>query len=351
MGAPYPPMNPSWAAGFQRQFGRAPSQGDWERQIDRNRGVQEKPGAAAQVAPYAGIAGTALGMYGASQLPGLFSAGTVAASTAAPAVAATGATAAGTGAGIAGTTAAAPVAAGATGTGIYGSIAGAAPYAAPVIAAAIAAYNTNRAYEASKGKDWEDALSDEIKKPRSWISPVSLIGGLYGSIFGGRRTYEEEKRWKDLGEDGFTLPEWVANNTNIKEQGAWSRPDLAADFVGYAPTAGEAKGIGATPEGTWVNNAFAKSRQESDLRPEDIWGYAAMSETFGKDYMATSEANRRAIAQKALDLGLVDEHHGTIDIKEDPALKEYWTSLTTPKSDNQQIADTVRDTVRRLYNK
>lgn len=340
MSAPIPPMNPQWAMGWERANGRPPSQKDWEAQINRQRnGGIEEPTTASQAAQYAGPLGTMAGMYAASKLPGLFSAGTA-------------------GAGAAGTTGAplaAPQVLGAkfvsgSGTGLYGTMSAAAPVAIPVAAALVAAYNTNKAYEASKGKSVGEMFSDEVKKPRTWISPVSLLGGIYGSVFGGRRTREEEQRWNELGEQGFALPDWVANNENIGEKGAGARPDLAPDFIGKAPTAGDALGIGATPEGTWVNNKFATSRDEADLRPEDIWGYASMIERFGPEYMKTSEENRRAIAQKVLDLGLANEHHGTIDIGESEELDKEWENMITPKSANQQIADIAKDTVRR-YNK
>jgi hypothetical protein len=176
-------------------------------------------------------------------------------------------------------------------------------------------------------------------------------GGLLGSFAHKPQTQVEEGRWKKLADQGFGVPDWVANGTDINAKGAGSRPDLAADFIGLAPTAGDAVGIGATPEGTWVNNKFATSRDESDLRAEDIWGYASMVERFGPEYMKTSEENRRAIAQKVLDLGLANEHHGTIDIGESEELDNAWKDmLTAPKSANQQIAETVQDTVRR-YNK
>ncbi len=353
MSAPIPPMNPSWAMGWERANGRPPTQKDWEAQINRQRnGGIEEPTTASQAAQFAGPVGTALGTIAASKIPGLLASGTTAAGTGAGIAGTAGAGAAGT----TGASLAAPQVLGAkfvsgSGTGLYGTMSAAAPVALPVAAALVAAYNTNKAYEASKGKSVGEMLSDEVKKPRTWISPVSLLGGIYGSVFGGRRTREEEQKWRALGEEGYSLPEWVSSNQNIGEEGAWSRADLAPDFIGKAPTAGEALGIGATPEGTWVNNKFATSRDEADLRPEDIWGYASMVERFGPEYMKTSEENRRAIAQKVLDLGLANEHHGTIDIGESEELDNAWKDmLTAPKSANQQIAETVQDTVRR-YNK
>lgn len=161
-------------------------------------------------------------------------------------------------------------------------------------------------------------------------------GFLLSNLFTPPKTQEEEKRWIKLAKDKEgkvnpnLLPGWVRAGKDIKNKQAWSRKDLAPDFIGLAPTAGDAAGIGNTPAGTWVNNKFAKSRNVADLRPEDIWGYAAFQEKFGPGYMQTSEANRRALAQKALEIGAVKEHHGTIDLSKDQELQDYWKSITTP---------------------
>ena len=340
-------MNPSWAQGFQRANGRAPSQGDWESFINRQRnGGVEEPTTASQVGQFAGPVGTVAGMYAASQLPSLFGAGAATGATAG--AGATGAgiagTAATTGATAAGTTAATGASAAGAGTGIYGSLSAAAPVALPALAAAATAYGI---YDTAK--KWNNMSQSE------GVLRMALLTGGLGAPLGlfahKPQTKVEESRWRDLGDQGFGVPDWVANGTDINAKGAGARRDLAADFIGLAPTAGEAVGFGASPAGSWVNNKFAESRDVADLTAKDIWGYAALPELFGKDYVTTSEANREAIAAKALELGLVSEGKGTIDIKDDPALREYWTSLTTPKSDNQQVADTVKDTVRRLYNK
>jgi hypothetical protein len=236
----------------------------------------------------------------------------------------------------------------AAGVGVYGSLAAAAPYAVPAVGAALIGKGIYDLVQGEKTKGlagWGGRASLGIAS--GGISELARAFGLFGEP----QTQVEESRWKDLGDQGFGVPDWVSQGVDINAKGAGARPDLAADFIGLAPTAGEAVGMGATPAGSWVNNKFAESRDVADLQAKDIWGYAALPELFGKDYVTTSEANREAIAAKALELGLVSEGKGTIDIKDDPALREYWTSLITPKSGNQQVAETVKDTVRRLYNK
>jgi hypothetical protein len=104
-------------------------------------------------------------------------------------------------------------------------------------------------------------------------------------------------------------------------------PKYAADFTGQ------------TSDG-FVNNKFANSRNESDLRPEDIWGYASFFEKYGNDWTGKfNEQQRRDIAQKALDAGAVREHHGTIDID--------WNKVNPP----QQAAPLVKPAVTQPQNK
>lgn len=89
--------------------------------------------------------------------------------------------------------------------------------------------------------------------------------------------------------------------------------------------------------GKYGNPAFAASRSEADLKPEDIWGYSVFGEKFGKDWMGTTEAARRAIAAEALKSGGVREHHGTIDINFTPELEKFAADiLAKPPSDPNQ---------------
>jgi len=366
MSAPIPPMNPSWAMGWERANGRPPSQRDWEAFINRQRnGGVEEPTTASQAAQFAGPVGTIAGMYAARKLPELFSSGAAkeGAKEGAKGIAeyfglgggSTAATEGVTGAGTFGAPMTMAPTAG-TGTGIYGALGAAAPWAAGLGGAAGLYDVVSNFNDMSQTRGGLQGGLSGAALGFALGGPVGALigaggGGLLGSFAHKAQTQVEEGRWKELADQGFGVPDWVAQGVDINEKGAGARRDLASDFIGLAPTAGDAVGMGAVPKDTWVNNKFAESRDVGDLRAKDIWGYAALPELFGKDYMTTSEANREAIAAKALELGLVSEGKGTIDIKDDPALREYWTSLTAPKSANQQVADTVKDTVRRLYNK
>lgn len=67
--------------------------------------------------------------------------------------------------------------------------------------------------------------------------------------------------------------------------------------------------------GGYGNVEFAKTRDESKLKPEDIWGYSAFMDKFGNDWLKTfNEQQRRDIAQEALNAGAVKEAKGSIDI-------------------------------------
>lgn len=149
----------------------------------------------------------------------------------------------------------------------------------------------------------------------------ALIGGAGGAGLGAAfgvapRTQVEEKRWKKLKQAGFDIPKWVEEGQDIKDPNAWYNKDLAPDFVGNAPETGQ-----------WTNNKFAMSRDEADLRPEDIWGYADNAETFGKNWMDGSEDARRQIMQLALDNHLVKEGKGTVDIEWTPELLDQAQTI------------------------
>lgn len=56
--------------------------------------------------------------------------------------------------------------------------------ALPVAGAIAGIYNTQQAWEDAKGESLGDAIKEAITKPRFWLSPISGLGTLAGSLFG-----------------------------------------------------------------------------------------------------------------------------------------------------------------------
>jgi len=128
-----------------------------------------------------------------------------------------------------------------------------------------------------------------------WTNPFYASGKILNTVFGKPRTKVEEARWKKLREAGFDVPKWVdANDTSQK--------------------------------GTELNEVFRESRNEADLRPEDISQFATNYENFGQNWGALADADRNRIMQLALDNKLVKEHKGTVDIN--------WTPETLTQAED-----------------
>lgn len=112
---------------------------------------------------------------------------------------------------------------------------------------------------------------------------LGIIGNAFG-IGGKSRTKIEEDRRQALADQGITVP-----NFDTKE---------------------------------WENNPiFAKSRKESDLTGKDIENAATFYGITG--YAGADAAKKEAIAQEAINKGLIREHHGTIDLSMTPEYQEY----------------------------
>lgn len=145
--------------------------------------------------------------------------------------------------------------------------------------------------------------------PVGWAALIGaglLGGGLAGSRLGDKDKWKTEgKRLGKLIDSGVNIPESLQIPRSLQKgrsKAELVNPNYANDFIGQ------------TKDG-FVNNKFANSRSESDLRPEDIWGYSGMFERYGNDWLGKfNEQQRRDIAQKALNAGAVKEHHGTIDV-------------------------------------
>ena len=159
------------------------------------------------------------------------------------------------------------------------------------------------------------------------------LGGLFGSRLGDKDKWKTEgKRIQKLVDAGVEIPD-VLRHSQMLTRGR-SKEELVhkgypADFVGM------------TPDG-WVNNKFALSSDEKDLKGQDIWGNAAFFEKFGNDWLKTfNEDQRLAIAQLVLEAGLVRERHGTIDVAWTPeieaVIKEKIIGATKAPEDSEQI--------------
>lgn len=87
--------------------------------------------------------------------------------------------------------------------------------------------------------------------------------------------------------------------------------------------------------GQYSNEAFARSRNVADLKPEDIWGYSAFGNKFGNDWFGKyNEAQRREIADAALKSGAVQESKGQISIDWGKVnLPQFTTAQTTQESE------------------
>lgn len=237
--------------------------------------------------------------------------------------------------------------------GAMPTLAAAAPYAAAVAAAIAAGVNYNRMAKKTKVMGTGEALREAAKDPVNYLIPSGFIGAAFGDK---DRYLTEHRRLLELQEKGINVPESMLAATRLSR--GRSKEELIE----------EAKRTGG-------NVKFAESRNEADLRPEDIWGYSSFFKKFGNDWLGgLTEAQRRGIAQKALDAGAVREHHGTIDVdwgkvelpedltkigpKQGPVIprpKKGEVARVSPgmyRNDQGKLvqADTMRQALERSYN-
>lgn len=106
----------------------------------------------------------------------------------------------------------------------------------------------------------------------------------------------EGKRLKKLIDAGIVIPDQYL--TPMQQTRGMSKQELIA-----------------RANATGGNSKFEESRNEADLRPQDIIGKAALIEHFGSDWFGKfTDAQRLAIADQLLKAGAVNEHHGTYDV-------------------------------------
>lgn len=145
-------------------------------------------------------------------------------------------------------------------------------------------------------------------------NPFTRIGN---SLWASDEFKTEGNRLKELQKKGINIPEELGLAMALKR--GRTKDQLVKQ---------EQAQIDAGQHG---NTTFAASRKETDLTPEDIWGYSAFFDKYGNDWLGNkSEEERRQIAKAALDAGAVREHKGTIDIDwSKPGLENMNSNLSS----------------------
>lgn len=152
----------------------------------------------------------------------------------------------------------------------------------------------------------------------TWASPDRQLLKVTSRLFGGPAPNIEKQRWERLKSYGFDVPkpDWVdTKDAALKAQDK----TLAKDFVGY------------NDQGQWVNNKFASTGKDADLKAQDIQEFATNFETFGRPYQVLSTEKRQQIMDIALQNNLVKEEKGTVDIQ--------WTPETFQKAQDILMGD------------
>ena len=87
---------------------------------------------------------------------------------------------------------------------------------------------------------------------------------------------------------------------------------------------------GYNAEGVWNNPEFASTRDESFLKPEDVWGAEANSQIV-PEWMQFTEQQRRDVSQAALDAKLYKESGGGVGIVDPQAFKDLAQGVISGK--------------------
>jgi hypothetical protein len=152
------------------------------------------------------------------------------------------------------------------------------------------------------------------------VMAAMLLGG--NELMGGwdkNRWQGEQNRWNDLIKENPELSSFANQDVMNLSKGRSLDDLMKLDAANQAA-------------GKWANPEFTTSRDEAFLKPEDTWGYATWAENYGPKYFTgMSEDQRKQLNQAALSQGLVNEHHGTIDVNYD-ALNSYL------KQNNPELA-------------
>jgi hypothetical protein len=194
-----------------------------------------------------------------------------------------------------------------------------ATYGIPAAAAAATYFAGKSMLDGLKGKE-DNSTSGKYGRGQAAYSTggLSELGRIGSNLFGGdSNAWETEgNRLRDLEDKGTFISKGLLAGmpTGGRSNSDLINPNYASDYIGYGK------------DNRWINNKFADSRDESDLKPEDVVNYAAFAEKY-PNWFNTPLDKRLEVAKYALDKGLIDENRGTIDIGESNDFETYVRNL------------------------
>lgn len=134
-----------------------------------------------------------------------------------------------------------------------------------------------------------------MQKGRDFRSKIDPMEGVIAKWIGDKQFLTEGNRLRELHKKGIEVPQDPNGPLTLKHGRSKDKLiQIAKDTGG--------------------NVKFAESRNEADLTPQDLLGYATFYEKFGNDWNSMDEEQKKAIAALAIQGGAVREHHGTVDV-------------------------------------
>lgn len=182
------------------------------------------------------------------------------------------------------------------GAGGAGLLGGAGSFLGPV-AAGVTAYDLFTKKQTPLGGAAKGALAGTMIAPGIGTAIGGLVGLASGFMNKGYSKREEDNRKKLLEQSGI----------NLGEAKAWES-----------------------------NEAFRKSRKESDLTGKDITTAADLYLKLGSTYANAPEEQKAKVAQEALNRGLIREHNGGISLTDQPTDFLDFANKTLQSSMPQQ---------------
>ena len=227
-------------------------------------------------------------------------------------------------------------------------------YVIPGVATVAGTYGMYKTMTGDYGNTGKDYMNAGLSGAMSGAAmgsfgglPGMAIGGAIGGImglgkvaFGGQKSTDmEDRKIKAMVEAGIISPDDPRVGQPDETR---SRAEQLADSEKQYNLGADYRGL--TPDGTgWVNNKWLASGNEADLTGFDVQGYASLDAMFGPEYQKRSMLEKAAMAQKLLDEGLIDEHHGTMDITGAPVDQAWYKNIMEGKADQAQLASYIKE--------